>query len=89
MATVVRLMGIERRQYESEGKQRMYCGLHVAHVPGCNEEVEGSYCENMSCPRDVDDRKLKIGNLYELEYMIYNTKNGKGARLVGLLPVEG
>lgn len=89
MAEVARLMGIERREYTgSDGQARVFCGLHLCHVEGSSPEVNGSKCENVSCPREVDQKKLKLGALYELGYTIYQTKNGKGARLAELIPVE-
>lgn len=89
MAEVAKLMGMERRSYTGrDGKQREFCGLHLCHVEGTVRDIKGCKCENMSCPRDVDPSDLEIGQTYELIYEIYETKDGKGARLAGLEPVE-
>ena len=42
----------------------------------------------MSCPREVDPNRLKVGALYALDYSFYQTRNGKMARLAGLELVE-
>ena len=90
MPEVAKLMGIERRSYPgTDGKQREYCGLHLCHVEDSVRDVKGCKCESVSCPREVDSYELKLGQLYELEYEIYQRKDGKGARLVALEPVEG
>lgn len=90
MPEVAKLVGIERREYVgSDGKKREFCGLHLCHVEGTVRDVKGCKCESVSCPREVDSYELKLEQLYELEYEIYQTKNGKGARLVALEPVEG
>lgn len=88
MAEVVRLMGLEQRSYEKDGQKRTFTGLHVCHVEGGSKEVLGSKCENFSCPRQVDSNSLELNALYELDYEIYDTKTGKAARLVGLIPVS-
>lgn len=89
MAEVARLVGMEERTYEKDGQKRTYCGLHLVHVEDSVEDVLGSKVEVVSCPRDLDSRSLSIGQLYEMDYLIYDTKNGKAARLTGLTPVEG
>lgn len=86
---VARLMGLEQREYTGQdGRQRSFCGLHLCYVEGAVSDVEGSKCENVSCPREVNPKYLQIGGLYQLEYELYQTKSGKAARLVGLEPVE-
>lgn len=87
MAQVVRLMGIELREYEKDGQKKQFAGLHVCYVEDSIESVLGSKCENFSCPRGVNPGTLELGKLYELDYEIYDTKNGKAARLVGMIPV--
>lgn len=89
MAQVVKLMGIEQRDYEKDGQKRTFTGLHVCYLENSVESVLGSKCENFSCPRNVDPDRLEVGKLYELDYDIYDTRNGKAARLAGLTPVEG
>ena len=42
----------------------------------------------MSCPREVDPNRLKVGALYALFYSFYQTRIGKMARLAGLELVE-
>ena len=88
MAQVVRLMGIEQRDYEKDGQKRTFTGLHVNYLENSVESVLGSKCENFSCPHSVDPNRLEVGKLYELDYEIYDTKNGKAARLVGMNPVD-
>ena len=44
--------------------------------------------ESVSCPRELNPGLLQVGSLYQLDYEMYNTRNGKAARLVNLLPVE-
>lgn len=88
MASVARLMGMECRVYEKDGQKRRYCSLHLCHVDGTVKGVEGCKCENVSCPRELDPDLLTIGGLYQLEFEVYQTKAGMGARLVDLLPVD-
>ena len=58
------------------------------HLEGTSRGVSGCKVESVSCPRDIDPRTLVLGHTYQLAYEIYETKNGKGARLVDLLEVE-
>ena len=51
--------------------------------------VNGCKVESVSCPQEINPKKLQLGTLYQLEYETFDTKNGKQARLVDLLPVEG
>lgn len=89
MAEVAKLVGMEVRDYMGQdGRQRQFCGLHLVHVEDTVRSVKGSKVESVSCPRDVDPRMLELGTTYKLEYEMYDTKNGKAARLVDLLPVE-
>lgn len=89
MAEVARLVGMEEREYEKDGQKRAYCGLHLVHVEDSHEDVLGSKVEVVSCPHSINSRSLKIGQLYQLDYSIYTTRNGKAARLSALIPVEG
>lgn len=89
MAEVAKLMGIEQRKYTGrDGEEKEFCGLHLCHIADSVEGVKGCKCESVSCPRDLDPSGLEIGGTYELVYTIFETKNGKGARLSGLEPVE-
>lgn len=91
MAEVVRLVGIEARDYKDKatGEQRRFCALHCAHVPGSQRGVEGSKVEVIRKPRDVQERSLKIGNLYELSYSHFDRGNDRIAYVSDLTPVEG
>ena len=89
MAEVEKLVGMEVRDYTGQdGRQRQFCGLHLVHVEDTVRSVKGSKVESVSCPREIDPRTLELGRTYKLEYEMYDTKNGKAARLVDLLPVE-
>lgn len=88
MAEVARLVGVEEREYMKDGKPQRYVGLHMVHVEGSVEDVKGCKVEVLSCPQRLDSGSLKMGGLYQLDYQIFNTKNGKGARLSGLIPVN-
>ena len=89
MAEVAKLVGMEVRDYTGQdGRQRQFCGLHFVHVEDTVRSVKGSKVEAVSCPRDIDPRTLELGTTYKFEYEMYDTKNGKAARLVDLLPVE-
>lgn len=89
MSELAKLVGIEQRSYTgTDGRPREFCGLHLMHLEGTCREVKGCKCESVSCPRDVDPKSLVIGATYELQYEIYQTKNGKGARLCDLLEVD-
>lgn len=88
MSEVARLVGMERRSYEKDGQNRQYCGLHLMYVENSVEGVRGSKVEVLSCPREVDPNRLKVGALYALFYSFYQTRNGKMARLAGLELVE-
>ena len=89
MAVVAKLVGMERREYTGQdGKRRQFCGLHLVHLEGSSRDVEGSKVEMVSCPRAIDPDKLVLGMAYQLDYEIYDTKNGKAARLVDMLEVE-
>lgn len=89
MAEVAKLMGMEIRSYTgTDGKPRQFCGLHLCHLEDSVRDIKGCKCENVSCPRDVEPSSLQIGATYELIYEIYETRNGKGARLADLSPVE-
>ncbi len=89
MVEVARLVGMEQREYrDKEGVQRTFCGLHLVHAEGTVSDVQGCKVESVSCPRTLDPRLLNVGGLYQLNYELYDTKNGKAARLVDLLPVD-
>lgn len=88
MAVVARLVGMELREYEKDGQQRRYCGLHFAYLPDSQQDVIGSKVEAVSCPRDVDPNNLDVGSLYELGYEIYKMKGQTMARLTTLYPVH-
>ena len=88
MSEVARLVGMERRNYEKDGQPRQYCGLHLMYVEGSVDGVKGSKVECLSCPREVDPNRLKVGALYDLQYSLFNTGKGKMARLSGLDLVE-
>lgn len=89
MAVVAKLVGKEVRQYKGQdGKQHIYCGLHLVHLEGSARGVKGCKVETVSCPREVDPESLAVGTMYQLDYDLYDTKNGKAARLVDLLEVE-
>lgn len=86
---VARLVGLEVREYVGrDGLQKRYVGLHLCHLEGAFEGVKGSKVEAVSCPRNVPVERLELGKLYELEYEVYDTRNGKAARLVDLVLVE-
>ena len=87
MANVARLVGMELREYEKDGQQRQYCGLHFEYLPDSQQDVIGSKVEVVSCPRGVRPDSLEVGNLYELGYEIYKLKNQTMARLTQLFPV--
>lgn len=89
MAEVAKLVGMELRQYMGQdGQPRQYCGLHLVHVADTVRSVKGCKVESVSCPRSIDPKLLELGMTYQMEYEMYDTKNGKAARLVDLLPVE-
>ena len=88
MSEVARLVGMEQRSYEKDGRQREYCGLHLMYVENSVEGVRGSKVEVLSCPQRVDPRHLKAGALYELGYSFFQTRQGKMARLSDLQVVE-
>lgn len=85
---VARLVGMELREYEKDGKKRQFCGLHLVHVEDTVSDVMGCKVEQVSCPREVDPNDLEIGRLYEMEYSLYTMKGQKMARLAGLNLVE-
>ena len=90
MTEVAKLVGIEARSYTGQdGRQRQYCGLHLVHLEGSVRSVNGCKVETVSCPRKVDPKRFQLGAMYQLEYEMFVTRNGKQARLVDLLPVEG
>ena len=89
MAEVAKLVGIEVRDFTGQdGRQRQYCGLHLVHLEGSVRRVNGCKVETVSCPREIDPRRLQLEATYQLEYETFETRNGKQARLVDLLPVE-
>lgn len=88
MSEVARLVGMEQRSYEKDGKQRDYCGLHFLYLENSVEGVRGSKVEVLSCPQRVNSDRLKVGVLYELGYSFFQTRQGKMARLSDLQPVE-
>lgn len=89
MAEVAKLVGMEVREYKGQdGRQRQFCGLHLLHLEDTVRSVKGCKVEAVSCPRDIDLQTLELGTTYKLEYEMYDTKNGKAARLVELLPVD-
>lgn len=89
MVEVARLVGMELREYEKDGQQKQYCGLHLVHVEDSVSDVMGCKVEVVSCPRDLNPNILEIGSLYQLDYELYTIKGQKMARLSNLLPVEG
>ncbi len=89
MAEVAKLVGVELREYKGQdGKQKQYCGLHLVHLEDTVRSVKGCKVESVSCPRSIDPGTLELGATYQMEYETYDTRNGKAARLVELLPVE-
>lgn len=89
MDEVAKLVGMEVREYTGQdGRPRRFCGLHLVHLEGSVDGVRGCKVEAISCPPKVDHLLLEIGTTYMLKYMTYDTKQGKMARLVDLLPVE-
>lgn len=88
MVRVAKLVGMEIREYEKDGKPRQYCGLHLMHLEGSVPEVMGSKVESVTCPRKCNPDNLEIGHLYQLEYDLYTVKGQLMARLDDLLPVE-
>ena len=88
---VVRLMGIEKREWvdKATGELKQFVGLHVVYEQGGVESgFVGKRCENFACPREVNPADLKMGQCYELQYTHFQMKNGLGARITGLVPVE-
>lgn len=88
MSEVARLVGMEQRRYEKDGQPRQYCGLHLMYLENSVEGVRGSKVEVLSCPREVDPNRLRVGALYSLDYSFYQTRQGKMARLSGMELVE-
>ena len=88
MSEVARLVGMERRNYEKDGQPRQYCGLHLMYVENSVKGVTGSKVECLSCPREVDPNRLKVGALYDLKYSLFSMGKGKMARLSDLELVE-
>ena len=89
MTEVAKLVGKEVREFRGQdGRQRIYCGLHLVHLEDTVRGVKGSKVEAVSCPREVDPKSLEVGKTYQLDYETYDTKDGKKARLVGFLEVE-
>lgn len=89
MASVAKLVGMEIRDWEKDGKKHSFYGLQMEYVPDSVRGIMGSKVEAVSCPQGVDPNKLEIGHLYELDYRIYEVKGQKYASLQDLLPVEG
>lgn len=89
MADVARLVGMELREYEKDGQQKQFCGLHLVYVEGASDEVIGSRVEVTSCPRGIDPNTLEVGQLYELGYDHFRMKGQLCARLKTLERVEG
>lgn len=86
---VVELRGIERRSYVGkDGGQKEFCGLHVCWQDwdGKEDTFLGEKCENFSCPREANPDTLRIGELYEVQFSVFQTKNGLGARVSNLVP---
>lgn len=78
MNKVAKLVGIESRDYKKDGEQKHFCNLHFCHLEGTQVEVNGCKVEALRCPRGVDEKKLKIGQTYELIYRSYHTKDQNG-----------
>ncbi len=90
MAEVVRLVGMELREYEKDGQKKRFCGLHLVHLENEeDEEMLGSRVQEISCPRNVSPDTLEVGHLYELNYEHFKMKGQLMARISGLEPVEG
>ena len=89
MTEVARLVGMELREYEKDGKKREICNLQLVYVEGLYRNINGCRVEEVRCPREVEPRRLKLGQLYELIYEKYTFQGQKQERLVGLEPVEG
>lgn len=90
MAEVIRLVGIEARDYKDKatGEQRRFCALHCEYLPDSRRGVEGCKVEVIRKPRGFDERKLKIGQAYELIYSTFERGNDKFAYVSDLTPVE-
>lgn len=72
---VAKLVGIETREYEKDGEKRVAVDLHLCHVEGTVEGVDGCAVEVLGCPRSVKWQQLQIGKSYELIYTEARTKN--------------
>ena len=86
---VAMLLGLEVREYVGrDGRLKRYVGLHLCHLDGATWGVIGSKVEVVTCPRNVSVERLEVGRLYELEYEMYDTRNGQSIRLADLVLVE-
>lgn len=88
MSEIYQLVGKEQRTYMKDGIQKFYCGLHLVGSQGGAEGVEGSAVQTVSCPRNTDPSRLRIGEWYELVYSHYKTAAGIRASVSDLRPVE-
>lgn len=91
MSEVVRLLGVEKRQYtdKSTGELKSYCGLHVVYELEEEAITAGKRVDSFSCPKEVNPDDLVINQCYELDWSHFHTKAGTGAKISGLMPVEG
>ena len=88
MGEIVRLAGVEDVTYEKDGKKGSFTRLHFLYPEGAAKGVEGCKVESVFLPREVDKKTLLLGRSYELVYQLYDTRNGKSARLVGMNLLE-
>ena len=87
MVDVARLVGMKLRAYEKDGRKQEYCNLHLVYVEGIFRNINGSRVEEVRCPREVDPHRLKVGQLYELEYDRY-TFQGKSEQRLSWQPAD-
>lgn len=89
MDIVVRLVGVEARDYtdKATGELKHYAGLHVVHE-GEEEGMRGVRVETLTCPKNVKDNLLEIGQFYGLIYKMQRTAKGTFARLADMVATD-
>ena len=90
------LLGMDWGTFERDGKTVSYCRLYLMHQYDERAQENdpeqgfvGRKVERESCPRKLDFRRLEVGRWYEMVYDIRDTRDGKKAYLVDLVPLDG
>ncbi len=82
------ILGKEIKKYVKDGQEKISRTLHVvSQSKNKTDELEGCKCESIFVPFDIPEG-VNVGVQCDFEYEVFQTKNGSGARLVDITPIQ-